>query len=70
MEEKKNLLTYAGLKKLVEDLEKNVLKGNGRILLRASGTESLVRVMCEAETNEICNEVVNQLVNYIEDLII
>ena len=51
-------------------VEKNVLKGNGRILLRASGTESLVRVMCEAETNEICNEVVNQLVNYIEDLII
>ena len=67
---KEYVLQHAGLKKLVEDLEKNVLKGNGRILLRASGTESLVRVMCEAETNEICNEVVNQLVNYIEDLII
>lgn len=67
---KEYVLQHAGLKKLIEDLEKNVLKGNGRILLRASGTESLVRVMCEAETNEICNEVVNQLVNYIEDLII
>ena len=67
---KEYVLQHAGLKKLVEDLEKNVLKGNGRILLRASGTESLIRVMCEAETDEICNEVVNQLVNYIEDLII
>ena len=67
---KEYVLQHEGLKKLIEDLEKNVLKGNGRILLRASGTESLVRVMCEAETNEICNEVVNQLVNYIEDLII
>lgn len=67
---KEYVLQHAGLKKLVEDLEKNVLKGNGRILLRASGTESLVRVMCEAETNEICEKICNELVSYIEDLII
>lgn len=67
---KEYVLQHAGLKKLVEDLEKNVLKGNGRILLRASGTESLVRVMCEAETNEICERICNELVSYIEDLII
>lgn len=30
------------------------LEGNGRILLRPSGTENLVRVMVEAETDEIC----------------
>lgn len=32
------------------------LDGNGRILLRPSGTENLVRVMVEAETKEICEE--------------
>lgn len=30
------------------------LNGNGRILLRPSGTENLIRVMVEAETQEIC----------------
>ena len=60
---KEYVLQHAGLKKLIEDLEKNVLKGNGRILLRASGTESLVRVMCEAETNEICERICNELVS-------
>lgn len=30
------------------------LAGNGRVLVRASGTEPLVRVMAEAETDEIC----------------
>lgn len=32
------------------------LSGNGRVLVRASGTEPLVRVMAEAETDEICAE--------------
>lgn len=30
------------------------LKGNGRVLVRASGTEPLVRVMAEAQTDAIC----------------
>ena len=67
---KEYILNHEGLKKLIVKLENEVLKGNGRILLRASGTESLIRVMCEAETNEICENVVNTLVNFIEDLII
>lgn len=40
-------------------LEKEVseeLGENGRILLRPSGTENLVRVMVEAETDEICRK--------------
>ncbi len=32
------------------------LAGNGRLLVRPSGTEPLVRVMAEAETDEICAE--------------
>ena len=32
------------------------LHGNGRVFVRASGTEPLVRVMAEAETQTICEE--------------
>jgi len=32
------------------------LKGNGRVLVRASGTESLVRVLAEAPTDQLCKE--------------
>ena len=38
------------------------LEGNGRILLRPSGTEKLVRVMVEAETDEICREMAERVV--------
>ncbi|MEY8329128.1 phosphoglucosamine mutase [Lachnospiraceae bacterium 48-33] len=38
------------------------LEGNGRILLRPSGTENLVRVMVEAETDELCNEMAELVV--------
>lgn len=38
------------------------LEGNGRILLRPSGTENLVRVMVEAETDEICREMAERIV--------
>lgn len=34
--------------------QEEILAGNGRMLVRASGTEPLVRVMAEAETKERC----------------
>ncbi len=67
---KNYILSHEGLKNLINKLENEVLKGNGRILLRASGTESLIRVMCEAPTNEICDYVVDTIISFIEDLII
>jgi phosphoglucosamine mutase len=39
------------------------LGDNGRILVRQSGTEPLVRVMVEAETDEICQKYVKQVVD-------
>ena len=38
----------------------------GRILVRESGTEPLVRVMVEAPTQEICQEYVDYVVNAIK----
>ena len=35
--------------------------GNGRLLVRKSGTEPLVRIMAEAETAEICREVIGRV---------
>ncbi|WP_313805269.1 phosphoglucosamine mutase [Cytobacillus sp.] len=39
----------------------NEMNGNGRILVRPSGTEPLVRVMAEAATEELCNAYVERI---------
>ena len=43
------------------------LGSDGRVLLRKSGTESLIRVMVEASTDEICREKVDYIVNVMKD---
>ena len=35
---------------------------DGRILVRESGTEPVVRVMVEASTDEICNQYVDEVI--------
>jgi phosphoglucosamine mutase len=42
------------------------LGADGRLLLRQSGTEPLIRVMVEAETDELCNKYVYQMVDLIK----
>ena len=42
------------------------LAGDGRILMRASGTEPLVRVMVEARTNDICEKYVDRVIDVIK----
>lgn len=44
------------------------LGDTGRILVRASGTEMLVRVMVEAKTHEICEEIAAPIVAEIEKI--
>ena len=39
----------------------NEMNGDGRILVRPSGTEPLVRVMAEASTEELCESYVNRI---------
>jgi len=42
--------------------EEEALAGDGRVLLRASGTEPLIRVMVEASTHELCDASVSRMV--------
>lgn len=50
--------------KAVENAEKR-LGASGRILVRESGTEPVIRVMAEAETEELCRECVDSVVDVI-----
>ena len=43
------------------------INGKGRILVRASGTEPLIRVMVEAESQEIVDKYVKELVNKVKE---
>ena len=54
--------------KVVEAVKKveEALGDDGRILVRESGTEPLIRVMVEAATNEICEDYVNQVIEVIK----
>src|SRR5690625_5124252 len=42
------------------------LDGSGRVLVRPSGTEPLIRVMVEAETEELCKQYVDELIEVID----
>ena len=46
----------------------DALNGEGRVLVRASGTEALIRVMVEAKTTEIANKTADFLVSLIKSL--
>ncbi len=52
----------AAAKKVEEELG-----DDGRILLRESGTEPLIRVMVEAKTDELCKKYVQSVVDVIKD---
>ena len=43
------------------------MAGNGRVLVRPSGTEPLVRVMVEAPNEEDCVRLVNRIVAVVQE---
>lgn len=48
----------------ISDMEA-ALHGNGRVLVRPSGTEPLIRVMVEAETDALCKEMVEKVASIV-----
>jgi len=48
------------------EAEEAALEGRGRVLIRPSGTEPLVRVMVEAPDEAECNEITNRLVDVVK----
>ncbi|ALC92585.1 phosphoglucosamine mutase [Bacillus sp. FJAT-18017] len=54
------------VKAIIEEVEKE-MAGDGRILVRPSGTEPLVRVMAEAPTEEQCSNYVNRIVKVVKE---
>ena len=48
------------------DREAKALEGSGRVLIRPSGTEPLVRVMVEAHGEDECEEVCDRLVKIVQ----
>lgn len=54
------------VKAVISEVEKE-MNGEGRILVRPSGTEPLVRVMAEAATEEACEAYVNRIAAVVEE---
>lgn len=64
--DKKTARENAAVQAAVEETAKE-LGQDGRILVRESGTEPVIRVMVEAATDEICEEHVNRVISVIEE---
>ncbi|SFQ34232.1 phosphoglucosamine mutase [Salibacterium halotolerans] len=62
---KESIHTNPQVSEAIERVEKE-MDGNGRILVRPSGTESLVRVMAEAETKELCDKYVQEVADVVK----
>jgi len=56
------------VKRAIEDAQRE-LDGNGRVVVRYSGTEALARVMVEAESEEKMNAITENIANAIQNSI-
>ena len=66
---KEKKATWESNKDLIDFIKakEKEIAGKGRILVRASGTESLIRVMVEAESQEIVDKYVEELSKKVEE---
>jgi phosphoglucosamine mutase len=66
-EQRDAIMSHPDLKKEIEKQEV-LLEGNGRIYIRPSGTEPLIRVLVEAETEALSNRIANNLIDFMKNL--
>jgi len=66
---KKEVMDHPGVRRIIASAEAK-LASQGRILVRPSGTEPLIRIMVEAPTIEICRQLVDEVYNYIAEAFI
>ena len=67
VKDKSKILSNESLKLKIKELE-NKISGSGRILVRPSGTEPVIRVMAEAETMALTEELVTSIINEIKKI--
>ncbi|MFX3630844.1 MAG: phosphoglucosamine mutase [Ectobacillus sp.] len=59
--DKQQALENEKVQAVIREVEEE-MAGNGRVLVRPSGTEPLIRIMAEAPTQELCEMYVNRIV--------
>ena len=65
--DKQKVLNDMNVKNKINEIE-NKLGNDGRVLVRPSGTEMIIRVMVEAKTEEECENYVNQIAEEINKI--
>lgn len=63
--DKNNVTSNEKVATIISQVEQE-MNGNGRVLVRPSGTEPLVRVMVEAPEEGLCNDYVNRIVDVVK----
>ncbi len=66
VKDKNDVLNDPTINEVIAKIE-TCLNNEGRILVRPSGTEPLIRVMVEAKTDALCHEYVYQVVDMIKE---
>lgn len=66
VKDKQSVLDNEAVAASIAQVEKS-LGNDGRILVRPSGTEPLIRVMVEAKTDEICKQYVDTVIDVIKE---
>lgn len=65
VEQKDEILNHPEIQETIQKVQKE-LDGKGRVLVRPSGTEPIVRIMVEAETEEQCEHFIDKILQTID----